>query len=184
MKLLFDLFPVILFFLVFKKFGIFPATATAIVASLLQISWTWGRHRKVDPMLWISASVITVFGGATLLLHNKTYIQWKPTVLYWIFAVLLLGADLIFRKNLLKSMLGEKLKLDDDRLWRRLNFAWGVFFLLLGGLNLFVAHHFSMNAWVNFKLFGTTGLMFLFLLAQMPFLAPHLKDDAPPPPPA
>lgn len=178
MKLFFDLFPVILFFVVFKVWGIFPATTAAMAASVLQVAWSWLRHRRVDPMLWISFGVIIVLGGATLLFHNETFIKWKPTALYWLFAAILLAGDLVFRKNLLKALLREKLKLPDDRIWRRLNLVWAGFFLCLGGLNLFVAYRFSTGAWVNFKLFGTTGLMFAFIVGQVLALSPHLKDDA------
>ena len=96
MKFLFDMFPVILFFVVFKLYGIYEATAVAIAASFVQIGWVWFRHRKVEPMLWVSLGVITVFGGATLLLHNETFIKWKPTVLYWLFGAVLLGAQYAF----------------------------------------------------------------------------------------
>jgi intracellular septation protein len=87
MKFLFDLFPVILFFIAFKLQGIYVATAVAIAASFAQIGWLWLRGRKIDAMLWVSLAIIVVFGSATLLLHDETFIKWKPTVLYWLFAL-------------------------------------------------------------------------------------------------
>ena len=102
MKFLFDLFPIILFFVAFKLWGIFTATAVAIVATLVQIAWVAFRHRKVDPMLWVSLGVVTIFGGATLVLHNDTFIKWKPTVLYWAFSVALIVSQLAFNKNLIE----------------------------------------------------------------------------------
>ncbi|MEO8410745.1 MAG: septation protein IspZ, partial [Propionivibrio sp.] len=81
MKFFFDLFPVILFFVAFKFGDIYIATSVAIVATFAQISWVWMKHRKVDTMLWVSLGIITVFGGMTLLLHDETFIKWKPTVL-------------------------------------------------------------------------------------------------------
>ena len=105
MKFLFDLFPVILFFVAFKFSGIYVATGVAIAATFAQIGWVWLRHRKVDNMLWVSLGVIVVFGGATLLLHDETFIKWKPTVLYWLFSGTLAVSALLFRKNLIRSMM-------------------------------------------------------------------------------
>src|SRR5476651_586109 len=105
MKFLFDLFPVLLFFIAFKFFGIYIATAVAMAATFLQIGWVWLRRRKVDGMLWVSLGVITVFGGATLLLHDETFIKWKPTVLYWLFGTTLLIGRVVFRRNLISALL-------------------------------------------------------------------------------
>ena len=122
MKFLFDIFPVILFFIAFKFAGIYVATAIAIVATFAQIGWVWFRKRKIDTMLWVSLAVITVFGGATLLLHDETFIKWKPTVLYWLFGITLLVAELVFRKNLIKAMMGSQMELPDV-VWRKLNLS-------------------------------------------------------------
>ncbi len=176
MKLLFDLFPVILFFIAFKFAGVFAATAAAIGATFAQVAWVKYRHGKVDTMLWVSLGIITVFGGATLLLHDETFIKWKPTILYWFFAAALLFSNILFRKNLLRAMLSEKLSLP-DRVWGNLNLAWSAFFGALGLLNLYVAFSYSTDAWVNFKLFGTTALMLLFILAQSALLAKHVEED-------
>lgn len=176
MKLLFDLFPVILFFIVFKVAGVFAATATAIVATFVQVAWVKFRHGKVDTMLWVSLGIISVFGGATLLLHDETFIKWKPTILYWVFAVSLLCSAILFRKNLIRSMLQEKITLPDF-VWDRLNLSWSAFFTLLGILNLYVAYNFSTDTWVNFKLFGATGLMLVFVIAQSALLAKYAEED-------
>lgn len=200
MKLLFDLFPVILFFVTFKVAGshqaeslelasrwlgdgftatqapIMLATAVAIAATFAQIGWVWMRHRKVDTMLWVSLGVITVFGGATILFHNETFIKWKPTVLYWLFAAILLGSALFFKRNLLQSMLKEKITMPDPG-WRILNLSWAGFFTFMGFANLFVAYTFSTDIWVNFKLFGGLGLMLLFVLAQGAMLAKYVQED-------
>lgn len=165
MKLLFDLFPVIVFFVAFKVADIYVATGVAIAATFAQIAWVWFRHRKVENMLWVSLAIIVVFGGATLLLHDETFIKWKPTVLYWAFAVVLVGARYAFRKNLIRSMVGKQLELPEP-VWDKLNLSWAGFFLVMGCLNLFVAFRFSTDVWVNFKLFGGMGLMLLFALGQ------------------
>ena len=179
MKFLFDLFPVILFFTAFKMTDIYIATAVAIGATFLQIGLLALLRRKIDAMLWISLGIIVVFGGATLVLRDETFIKWKPTVLYWLFATALAGADLLFRRNLIRSMLGEQLRLPDP-VWSRLNLSWIVFFALMGGVNLFVAFNFTTDQWVNFKLFGATGLMLLFVIGQALFLARHIEAESKP----
>ena len=199
MKFLFDLFPVILFFVAFKIAGanesiaydfatrwlgdgiapsqapILIATAVAIIATFGQIAWVWLRHRKVDTMLWVSLAIITVFGGATLYLHDETFIKWKPTVLYWLFAAVLSASALFFRKNLIRAMLGEQIQLPDPA-WSKLNFSWVGFFACMGFLNLYVAFNYPTDTWVNFKLFGGMGLMLAFVIGQGLFLAKYVEQ--------
>ena len=175
MKLLFDLFPVILFFAAFKFQGIYVATAVAIGATVLQIAWTKFRHGKVDTMLWVSFAIIGVFGGATLLLHDETFIKWKPTVLYWMFSTILLVSNVFFKKNLMRSLLQEKIALPLHA-WNRLNLSWSLFFAVLGFVNLYVAFNYSTDSWVNFKLFGFTGLMLVFILGQGAWLAKYVDE--------
>ncbi|WP_322106831.1 septation protein A [Paraburkholderia sp. J41] len=176
MKFLFDLFPIILFFVAFKVWGIFTATAVAIVATLVQIAWVAFRHRKVDPMLWLSLGIVVVFGGATLMLHDETFIKWKPTVLYWAFSIVLLVSQVAFGKNLIAAMMGKQITLP-ARIWTQLNFVWSIFFALLGILNLFVAFHFSTDAWVDFKLFGATGILVVFIVGQSLWLSRYMKEE-------
>jgi len=199
MKILFDLFPVILFFAVFKLAGSNPdaaqafatyisyqadpkhlpvllATATAILATMLQIIWVKWRHGKVDTMLWVSFAIILFFGGATLLLHDEAFIKVKPTALYWLFALVLLFSNILFRKNLIRSLMQEKMTLP-DHIWDRLNLAWSGFFIVLGIINLYVAWNFPTDTWVNFKLFGATGIMLLFIILQAVMLAKHMDTD-------
>ena len=178
MKFLFDLFPVILFFLAFKLYDIFIATAVAIVAAIVQIGWLWFRRRQVDKMMWINLAVIVVFGGATLIFQDETFIKWKPTVLYWLIATVLLLSNLIFRKNLIQTML-EKQIVVPLFVWNRLNLSWVSFFLTMGCINLFVAFSFSVDTWVTFKLFGATGLMLVFIIVQMMMIGKYLKDMQP-----
>ena len=178
MKFLFDMFPVILFFVVFKLYGIYEATAVAIAATFVQIGWVWFRHRKVEPMLWVSLGVITVFGGATLLLQNETFIKWKPTVLYWLFAAALGIAALAFKKNLIRAMMEKAMTLPEP-VWGKLLLSWIVFFAVMGVLNLFVAFYYSTDTWVNFKLFGGMGLMLVFVLGQAIMLGKYIQDKNP-----
>ena len=175
MKFFFDLFPIILFFAAYKFYGIFTATAVAIGATFAQIGWVWFRHRKVDKMLWVSMAIITVFGGATLLLHDETFIKWKPTILYWLFASVLLISQIAFRKNLIKAMMGKQMDLP-EKIWHRLNLGWATFFTVVGFVNLYVAFNFSTDTWVNFKLFGILGLMLVFVLGQGVLLAKYIQE--------
>lgn len=175
MKFLFDLFPVILFFIVFKFSGIYAATATAIVATILQIGWAKYRYGKVDGALIASGAIIIVFGGATLLLHDESFIKWKPTVLYWLFTISLLVANMAFNKNLIRSLMEKQISMP-DAIWNKLNLAWALFFALLGCLNLYVAFNFSTDIWVDFKLFGTMGLMLAFVIGQSLVLNKYMTE--------
>jgi intracellular septation protein len=179
MKFLFDLFPVILFFAAFKLADIYVATAAAIGATFLQIGLLALLRRKIEPMLWASLGIIVVFGGATLALRDETFIKWKPTVLYWLFGAALALAQLLLRRNLIRSMLGAQVQLPEAA-WRKLNWSWVAFFAFMGVANLVVAFNFTTDQWVNFKLFGATGLMLLFVVGQALFLARHIEEEGKP----
>jgi len=174
MKFLFDFFPVILFFIAFKVADIYVATGVAIAATFVQVGWLKLRRKHVEPMLWASLGIIAVFGGATLLLQDETFIKWKPTVLYWLFGAVLAGA-LAFRRNLIRLMLAEQVQLPDP-VWARLNWSWIGFFVFMGALNLYVAYNYSTDHWVNFKLFGGMGLMLVFVLAQALVLSRFIEE--------
>ena len=151
------------------------ATAVAIIATIAQIGYLLARGRKVDGMLWVSLAIIVVFGGATIYFHNEAFIKWKPTVLYWVFAVVLLGAQLLMNKNLIRMMMKGQVELPDP-IWTRLNLAWAAFFAAMGVINLYIAFNFATSTWVNFKLFGFMGLMIAFVVAQTMFLSKYIKD--------
>jgi intracellular septation protein len=187
MKFLFDVFPLLLFFAAFKLYDIYVATAVAIVASIAQVGVFWWRHRRFETMHLITLAVIVVFGGLTLLLHNDTFIKWKPTILYWVFGALVLGSHMVGRKTVMERLLGGQLKLP-ARVWHQVNLAWGLFFLAVGALNLYVAFYYAPEqaaeirqaTWVNFKVFGLMGLTFAFAIVQALFLARHMKDEKEP----
>jgi intracellular septation protein len=176
MKFLFDLFPVLLFFVAFKFGDIWIATGVAIAATFVQIGWLLARKKKVDPMLWVSLGIIVVFGGLTLLLHDETFIKWKPTVLYWLFATSFLVAEFAFGKNLIRTVMSKELQLPDP-VWRKVLLSWIGFFLVMGGVNLYVAFHYPTETWVNFKLFGFMSLMFVFVIAQGLMLAKYVEHE-------
>ena len=176
MKLLIDFFPIALFFVAFKLAGIYVATGVAMVATLVQIAWLYFKHGKVEPMQWMSLGIITVFGGATLLTHNDTFIKWKPTILFWLMGSILIVGQWWLKKNFIKSLMSAQLSLPDE-IWQKLLWSWAVFFLFKGGLNLWVAYHFDTDTWVNYKLFGSMGLMLLFVLGQGVYLSKHIQPE-------
>ena len=200
MKLLFDLFPVILFFAAFKYSEKNPelaaswvssllgsvtvdakiapillATVVVILATIAQIAWVAWRHGKVDKMLWVSLGLVVVFGGMTLIFQNESFIKWKPTILYWVFAGSMMFSAAVLKKNAIKAMLGEQLSLP-EAIWGKVNWAWIGFFVTMGILNLIIAFNFPTDVWVNFKLFGGMGLMLLFVLAQGMLLSKYVEE--------
>jgi intracellular septation protein len=174
MKFLFDLFPVALFFIAIQIWDIFVATAVAIAATFAQVGWLLIRKKKVQPMLWATLAIIVVFGGLTLYLRDRNFILWKPTVLYWLFGIVLASAALTGR-NLVRALLSEQMSLP-ERVWGRLNWTWVGFFTFMGFANLYVAYNYSEKIWAAFKLFGGMGLMLGFVLAQSLFLAKYVED--------
>jgi intracellular septation protein len=163
-KFLFDFFPLILFFAAFKLADIFVATAVAIAATVAQIGWVLFRGRKVSALQWTSLAIIALFGGATLILRDETFIKWKPTVLYGLMGTAIL-AGLAFGKNVVKSVLAEG-ELDlPEPVWFKLAVAWSGFFFFMAALNLYVAYNFSTDTWATFKVFGGIGVFFVFAIA-------------------
>lgn len=160
-----DFFPILLFFIAYKVWGLMAATGVLIVATLAQVAWSFSRHGRVNRMHLVTAGLVLVFGGITLLLNDELYIKWKPTVVNWLFAVGFLGSHRFGGKVLIRRIMEPGIRMN-DRDWHRLNIAWVLFFVALGGANLWVVYMFSTEAWVNFKLFGMLGLTFSFALAQ------------------
>ena len=174
MKLLFDFLPVLLFFIAYKLYDIYVATAVIIITSILQVAWVWFRHHRVENMHLVTLVLVVVLGSATLLFHDEIFIKWKPTVVNWLFALAFLGSQFIGHKNLLQRMLESQIAVDTPDIWLRLNLIWVSFFTLMGLINLYVAFNFSTDTWVNFKLFGMMGLTMIFIIAQSIYLAQHI----------
>lgn len=177
MQTLLDLLPIIVFFAVFKLWGIYPATAALIVVTLVMTAWLWLRERRVSRMQLITAGLVLVFGGLTLWLQDETFVKWKPTVAYWLFAAGFLGSALFTERSFAERLMGEAIVLRDPSLWRRVNLSWVLFFLALGGLNLYVAYRYPTETWVDFKLFGLMGLTLLWVVAQAIWLTQHAVDE-------
>ncbi len=205
MKFLFDFLPIILFFAVFKiadsnaaaaagyatqhlgfivsggvvgvdEAPVLLATVVVMIATLLQIAGLLLMRRKVDTMLWVTFGLIAVLGGATIWFHNPTFIKWKPSALDWAMALALWLSQALFGKNLLQALVGEQIELP-QAVWQRLNLAWIAFFTLMGVINLYVAYTYSTSTWATFKVFGLTGLMLIFMVAQGFYISRFLKDE-------
>ncbi|WP_106477568.1 septation protein A [Phytohalomonas tamaricis] len=177
MKMLVDFFPIAIFFLVYHLTkDIVTATAVLIPATVLQVLYTWWRHRKVEKMHLVTLALVVVLGGATVLFGNGDFIKWKPTIVNWLFAVAFLFSPLFGGKALTQRMMEKSITLP-SAVWMRLNLAWVAFFAAMGALNIYVFTHYSEETWVNFKLFGMMGLTILFILVQGVFLARHMPRD-------
>ena len=175
MKQLFEFIPIILFFIAFKLYDIYVATAVVIVATILQVAYNWIRYRKVETMQWITLGLIVVMGGATILLHDEQFIKWKLSIIEWLFGLAFLGSQFIGKKPFVERMMSSSLTLPTP-VWRRLNLMWGCFFMSVGFINLYVMYHFNTDQWVTFKTFGVPGLMVVFILLQMVFLYKHIDQ--------
>lgn len=205
MKLLLDFLPLILFFATFKlaqgqkdaaadlanthfaaltsggvvtpdQAPMLLATLMAIVATLGVVLWLKLRGRPIDLMLWVTLAIVVVLGGLTVWFHDETFIKWKPSGVYWMLGLVYWASQALFGKNILRAAIGEQMSLP-DAVWRRLNTGWVVFFGVMGLLNLAVAYSVSTETWVNFKVFGATGLSLLFIVAQGFYIHRYLPQD-------
>lgn len=203
MKFLFDVFPVILFFITYKwgeshsevaqqlatqflsnfvsggspnteQSPILLATAVTIIASIAQISFLLLKKKKVDAMLWISFFIIAAFGSATIYFHSETFIKWKPTVIYVCYAISFLIGQFVFKKNLLKAAMGSQLSMPDS-IWAKLSLIWVLYFLLMALLNLYVAFNFPTSTWVSYKLYSIASLP-AFIVLQSVFLSKYIEE--------
>ena len=172
MKFFIDLLPVIIFFAVYKYTDIFYATFSAIIASIFLAITTYIIKKKIEKMVLINTLLITILGGLTILLKDNTFIMWKPTAIYWLFALVLIVSQLLFKKNLMKQMLGKQVTLQDHA-WNHISMNVIIFMIGIGILNLYVAFNFDENTWVNFKLFGITFLLFIFMI----YLAIYISKE-------
>jgi len=207
-KLLFDYIPLILFFLVYKVAGMHPeaaytlaqsylgplvagaglqadqgpimlATVTVILATIVQILYLKLRGQKVDTMLWVTASIVVVMGGLTIYLHDENFIKWKPTILYWVMAVMLAFTQFVLNKNMMRQVMETQVKLPEP-IWARLGLAWIAFFAIVGGINLVVAYVIypgNLDAWVNFKVYGISALFFVFVIGQSVMLGKYMEEE-------
>lgn len=178
MQLLIDFAPIVVFFVVYKLAGMYWATAAIIVAMAIQMAIQYARERKVSNMLLISTALVAVLGGVTILLREPIFIQWKPTIVNWLFAAAFLGSDYIGKKNFVERLMGHAVQLERP-IWRQLNLMWVANFAVLGAANLYVVYNFSEATWVNFKLFGMLGLTLLMAIGQALWIASKNSQQEP-----
>ncbi len=206
MKLLFDSFPIILFFISYYQAhflientfigqlinldkpefinATIIATAVAIIASFIQVSYNWLRQHKLEKMHLFSLAIITILGSITIMLGNPAFIQWKPTVINWLFAAAFFFSQFVGKKPIIQRTMEQQIELPDP-IWKRLNMAWVVFFFISGAANLYVAFYYRteladkvrMDNWVDFKLFGLMGLTIVFVILQALYLARHISPE-------
>lgn len=174
MKMFYDYIAIIAFFVAYKFFGIYTATAVAIIVSALQTISYRIIYKHFDKLHLVTFALLSILGGATLLLHNTLFIKWKPSIIYWVFAIILLVSQRKNSKPMLQRMLSDKISLE-SKIWKTINAAWAYFFIGLGLLNVYVLTYFSTSAWVNFKLFGTLGLTILFTVLQAFYMSRHMQ---------
>ena len=176
MKLFFDFLPILLFFVAYKFYGVYIATAVAMAASAAQTGIFWLMHKRFEKMHVITLASVMLLGGATLLFHDPVFIKLKPTAIYWAFSLVFLGTQLFTEKTLIQRMMDEKIQLP-IAIWNKLNISWIIFFALLGCLNLYVAYMFSLDTWVNFKLFGALGITIGFTIGQAIYMSKHAVEN-------
>jgi intracellular septation protein len=176
MKQALDFIPVLLFFIAYKFYDIYVATAVVMIATLLHVTYTWFRYRKVETMQWITLGLIIIMGGATLYLQDEQFIKWKLSIIEWLFGLAFLGSQFIGNKPFVERIMSANISLPDN-VWKRLNLLWGSFFMSVGFINLYVMYNFSTDEWVTFKTFGVPGLLVIFIVAQMFFLYKYIPQS-------
>ena len=175
MKLFYDFLPIALFFITYKMYGIFIATGVAIAASIIQVGAYWLKFHRTETMQIITLISVLILGGITLFLHNALFIKWKPSIIYWAFGIVFISSQFFGKRNLIQRLMDNKVQLPQFA-WNRLNISWAIFFIILGFVNLYVVYHFSTDTWVNFKLFGTLGLMVLFVILQSVYMSRYISE--------
>lgn len=179
MVLFYEILPVILFFIAFKLYDIYIATVVGIVTTFIQLITTRLLKKQWDKKQIITFTIFCVFGGMTLYFHNPIFVKWKVTIVYWIFALVILGSNYIGKRPLMQSLMEHIIDGQAPHLvWRRINFMWGLFFTIMGALNLYIAYYFSDSTWVNFKLYGLVGALFLFSIVQSFYLFKYISTES------
>jgi len=175
MKQLIDFIPLIIFFTLYKMHDIYVATGALIAATAIQVLLTWFLYKKVEKMQLITFVMVAVFGGLTLFLHDDNFIKWKVTIIYTLFAGGLVVSQSL-GKPLIKSMLGNEISLPEE-VWKRINSAWVLFFVICAIANIYIAFSLSLDVWVNFKVFGLLALTLIFTLATGGYIYHHIPKE-------
>lgn len=176
MKQFLDFLPLIVFFTFYKLYDVFIASGALIVATALALAYSLIKYRKVEKMMLITFVMVLIFGTLTIVFHSDEFIKWKVTVIYALFSLGLLFSQFVLKKTLIKSMLGKEITLP-DHVWSKLNIAWALFFLACGLINIYVAFWLSLDFWINFKVFGLTGLTLFFTVISGVYIYRHIPDE-------
>lgn len=179
LNLIYDFIIILLFFIAFKFYDIYVATLVGIGGTAIQIVVHRIWKGLFDKKQLFVFGVFVIFGGMTLYFHNPIFVKWKPSIVFWIFGLAILLSHFMMKQPIMQRLMGNMLDEKGHiplRVWKVLNLAWGVFFILLGGLNIFIAYQYSTNAWVNFKLYGVLSSIFLFSVIQSIYLARYLEQ--------
>ncbi len=179
MKPFLDFIPILLFFIAYKYYDIYVATTVVIIASVLQATYVYITEKRLPAMLLASTALIVLLGAATLILHDENFIKWKPTVVNWLFAVAFIASIYIGKKPILQRMMESTFQHFPTAIWQRMSWLWGIFFISVGIINLWVAYHFDTDTWVNFKLFGLLSITFVFIIAQSIYMMRLNQQYAP-----
>lgn len=176
MNQLSEFFPIILFFIAYKLYNIYVATAVVIAATALQVAYNWFKHRKVGAMQLITLALIVVMGGATIYLHDEQFIKWKLSIIEWLFGLVFLGSQFIGKKPVVERMMSGALTLPAV-IWKRLNMMWASFFICVGFINVYVMYNYNTDDWVTFKTFGVPALMVIFIFVQMALIYKYIPES-------
>lgn len=175
MSQMFELIPLVGFFIAYKMYDIYVAVAVLAALMTVGLIVTKMQKKPITNMQWISWVLVLIFGGITLIFRNELFIKWKPTVLNWGFGLAFLISEFVGKKNLTERLLSAA-KIDAPKsVWTKLNLSWVLFFIISGGLNIYVAYRFSTDTWVSFKLFGLFGLTIVFAVIQAFFIGRYLR---------
>lgn len=180
MALIYELLPILLFFITFKWVDIYAATLVGMAATALQVLLTRCFKQVWDKKQLITLAVFLVFGGMTIYFHDPIFIKWKPSIVFWLFALVLIISQLFTQKPMMQRLLEPMFEGKADvpvTVWSRINFMWAICFAVLGACNLYIAYHYSNDTWVNFKFYGITSVLFVFSLVQSIYLAVFIKED-------
>lgn len=169
-KIIFEFFPIIIFFIAYKASNIFTATSIALIVEIVRIVHNIVLCHTLTKVRIFNFFLVLVLGTTTIYFHNPVFIKWKVTILYWLFGITFISSAILRKKYIIREVIKKEINLPIKD-WRNIDISWGVFFILLGILNLIVAYHCSTDSWVKFKLFGTPGIITIFILVQISFVA-------------
>lgn len=179
MNFFYEIFPVFLFFMAFKFYDIYVATVVGIVTCFIQVIASRLWQGKWDNKQLLTLVIFVFFGSMTLYFHDPIFVKWKPTIVFWIFGLIILLSQFVTNRPVIRRLMENALQekaMIPDAVWRNLNLLWAFFFLTLGSINLYVAYAFSNDAWVNFKFYGVTGALFLISIVQALYLMRYLSS--------